>query len=116
MNKFRKPKIRLMLPKLEFNKLLKPIAIDIEIACNKKISVIIKVINKSLQAFKSDLTSSFLEMIKQKIKENGWLTEKLIHLHRKQGLYTYFMEKVTLAMKDLKQAVIEYYRLEGIIE
>ena len=116
MNKFRKPKIRLMLPESESDKPPKPTAIDIEIARNKGTSVAIEATNESLQASKSDPTPSLSEMIEQKTRENGRLTEELAHLHRKQGPYTYLMEKVTLAMKDLEQAVIEYYRLEGIIE
>ena len=48
INRFRKLKVRLMLLELEFNTLLKLIAIDIEIAYNKGITIAIKATNKSL--------------------------------------------------------------------
>lgn len=60
-----------MLLKSEFNKPLKPTAINIEIARNKGISVAIKAINKSLQVSKSNPTPSLSKIIKQKIKENN---------------------------------------------
>lgn len=48
INRFRKLKVRLMLLELESNILLKPTAINIKIAYNKGMIIIIKAINKSL--------------------------------------------------------------------
>jgi hypothetical protein len=48
MTKPRRLKIRLLLPKSESNISSRPVLIDIEIARNKRMSVVIKVINKSL--------------------------------------------------------------------
>lgn len=55
-------------------------------------------------------------MIEQKTRENGRLREELAHFQRKQGPNTFLLDKVTFVMKELEQAVIEYYRLESIIE
>jgi hypothetical protein len=55
-------------------------------------------------------------MIKQVTRENGQLREQLTYLQVKEGPHTFLMNKVTFLMKELKQAIIEYYKLKVIIE
>jgi hypothetical protein len=75
MNRIKRPKIRLMLLELKSDRPPRPTPIDVEIARNKGTSVAIKAINESLQAFKSDLTPSLSDIIKQTIRENSRLKE-----------------------------------------
>lgn len=115
MNRLRRPKIRLLLPS-GFDLPPRPTPIDIEIARNRGTSVAIEATNESLQASKNDLTPSLSEMIEQTMRENGRLREQLAHVQAKQGPNTFLREKATFVMKELEQALIEYYRLEAIIE
>jgi hypothetical protein len=48
MNRFRKLKVYLIFPESESNILPRPTAINIEITRNKGMTIVIKVINKSL--------------------------------------------------------------------
>jgi hypothetical protein len=89
---------------------------DIEIACNRRTTIVIKAINENLQLSKNNLTPSLSEMIKQKTRENSWLREEPAHLWRKQRPNMFLLDKVTFVIKELEQVVIEYYRLDTIIE
>ena len=102
MNRFRKPKIRLILPESESDTPPRPTAIDIEIARNKGTTVAIEATNENLQASKSDPTPSLSEMIEQVTRENGRLREQLAHLQAKEGPNTFLMDKVTFLMKELE--------------
>lgn len=117
MKRFKgRPKIRLLLPELGSDLPPGPTPIDIEIARNRGTTIAIEATNESLQASKNDPTPSLSEMIEQTTRENGRLREELAHLQKKQGPNTFLLDKVTFVMKELEQAVIEYYRLEAIIE
>jgi hypothetical protein len=116
MHKIRRPKIRLMLPESEPDVPPKPSPLDVEIARNKGTSVAVEATKESLQESKNDPTPSLSEMIEQKTRENGRLREELAHQQRKQGPNTYLLDKVTLAIEGLHEAVIEYHRFMNIIE
>jgi hypothetical protein len=105
-----------MLPESESDRPPRPTPIDVEIARNKGTSVAIEATNESLQASKSDPTPSLSDMIEQTTRENGRLREQLAHVQAKLGPGTFLLDKVTLLMKELEQVVIEYYRLDTIIE
>jgi hypothetical protein len=109
-----RPKVCFLLPLLDEPPV--PTNIDIEIACNNRISVTIEATNESLQTSKSIPVLSLSKAIEQQTRENSRLRQELVYLYRKYILSLYTFKELSKIKERLEIIVINFYKLIKKIE